>query len=128
MRADGRFAVEMVPEEAGDADVAGLFGLSKRFEGGLEATSRGRVLTALTDVPGSRGYVAVERITGRLAGRDGSFTVLHFGLMGDGEMTSMVRIVPDSGDGELASIRGEMHLNVDESGHTYSMDFELEGA
>ena len=80
----GSFEVKMSPQvqEDGVGDPSiGWMALDKQFHGGLEATSRGQMLAALTDVEGSAGYVAIERVTGKLDGRSGTFALQHSGTM-----------------------------------------------
>jgi hypothetical protein len=69
--AKGSFTVDMNPLTEADAVVGvslGRMSLGKRFEGDLAATGSGEMLTALTPVKGSAGYVALERVTGTLHG------------------------------------------------------------
>jgi len=49
--------------------------IDKQFNGDLEATSKGEMLSAMTDVKGSAGYVAIERVSGTLHGRGGTFVL-----------------------------------------------------
>ena len=56
----------------GDARL-GRLPIEKQFQGDLEATSKGEMLTGGTVVKGSAGYVAMELVTGKLHGRSGSF-------------------------------------------------------
>lgn len=65
--AKGSFAVDLKP--LSDPDVADgvtleRMSLDKRFEGDLIASGRGQMLTAVTPVQGSAGYVAIERVSG----------------------------------------------------------------
>ena len=55
--------------------------IDKQFYGGLEATSRGQMLAAMTDVEGSAGYVAIKRVSGSLDSRCGTFVLQHSGTM-----------------------------------------------
>ena len=78
--ARGSFTVEMKPQGE-TIDVEGVklgrLALDKRFEGDLAAIGKGEMLTALTPVKGSAGYVAIERVTGTLHGRSGGFVFQH---------------------------------------------------
>jgi len=56
---------------------------------------------------GSASFVGVERVTGTLAGRTGSFVLQDSGTVADGSVTGSWFVVPDSGAGELAGLRGE---------------------
>jgi Protein of unknown function (DUF3224) len=77
-RASGTFEVKLTPQEAGDKGDSGALGrmsIDKQFHGDLEGTSKGEMLTAGTHVKGSAGYVAIERVSGTLHGRSGTFVL-----------------------------------------------------
>ena len=78
-----------------------------------------------TAVEGSAGYVAIDRITGALKGRKGSFVLQHFGLMARGEGTLTVSVVPDSGTDELTGLTGTMAIEITDGKHTYAFDYSL---
>jgi hypothetical protein len=125
--AKGTFEVRMAPA-APDGPAAdptlGRMTLDKDFHGDLEGASQGQMLFAGTLVEGSAGYVAIERVTGTLHGRSGSFVLQHNGIMtrGVGELT--VQVVPDSGTGELEGLAGVMRIIVEE-GHAYELEYTL---
>ncbi|HEX2224454.1 MAG TPA: DUF3224 domain-containing protein [Thermoanaerobaculia bacterium] len=123
-RASGTFEVKMNPLTTGD-DVPGRMSLDKQFHGSLEATGKGEMLTALTSVQGSAGYVAIERVTGKLDGRGGSFVLQHSGIMNRGEPNLTITVVPDSGTGELAGIAGTMKINIADGKHSYDFEYTL---
>ena len=114
-QASGTFEVKLNPqppiENVGDSTV-GRLSIDKQFHGDLEATSKGEMLTAGTDVKGSAGYVAIERVTGALHGRDGSFALLHRGIMTRGTPELTITVVPDSGTGQLIGLAGKMSINI----------------
>lgn len=126
--AEGSFEVKLAPQapgdHPGDAGV-GRMVLDKRFSGDLEATSRGQMLTAMSSVKGSAGYVAIERVTGTLQGKTGSFVLQHSGTMNRGVPTLSVTVVPDSGTGELEGLAGSMTLKNDAGAHSYEMEYTL---
>lgn len=129
--ASGSFDVTLTPltlDQPGDDGARGRMRLDKRFHGGLDATGAGEMLTGMGDVPGSAAYVAVERISGTLDGRTGSFIVVHRGVMTRGAPELAVTIVPDSGSGELAGISGAMNLIVGNGRHDYSIVYTLPAA
>ena len=104
----------------------GRMSIDKQFHGDLEATGKGEMLMAGTAVKGSAGYVAIERVGGKLHGREGTFILQHNGIMtrGAGELT--VSVVPDSGTSELAGLAGEMAINIAANGtHSYDFDYTL---
>ncbi|MGH8277039.1 MAG: DUF3224 domain-containing protein, partial [Steroidobacteraceae bacterium] len=126
-RAAGPFDVKVTPQKP-DTQIAraanlGRLTIDKRFHGDLEGISKGEMLATQTEVPGSAGYVALERVTGKLQGRSGSFVLQHSATMKRGTPTSSVTVVPDSGSGELKGIAGKMTITVASDGaHTYEFD------
>jgi hypothetical protein len=82
--------------------------IDKQFHGDLEGTAKGQMLTAGTDVKGSAGYVAIERVTGTLHGRSGSFVLQHSGTLTKGAAQQPITLVPDSGAGQLVGLTGKM--------------------
>lgn len=107
----------------------GRMTISKHFHGGLEATSRGEMLTAMTSTKGSAGYVAIEQVTGTLDGRSGAFTLQHSGIMDRGTPHLTVNVVPDSGTGQLAGLSGTMTITIEPAGkHTYDLAYALPDA
>ena len=98
----------------------------KEFSGGMAGSSEAWMTAALTGTPGSAGYVAVERFTGSVGGRTGSFVLQHSGVMAGGEAECSVRIVPGSGTGEFAGISGTLRIDDDEGEHSYVLDYELQ--
>ncbi len=122
--AKGEFEVKLAPlGEAGA--VPGRMALDKQFRGDLKATSRGEMLMAAGSVQGSAGYVAMEQVTGMLAGKSGSFVLQHSGTMTRGMPTLRVTVVPDSGSGELAGLAGEMTLDNTGGRHTYGFEYSF---
>lgn len=126
--AKGTFEVHLQPQSpeagAGDASI-GRMAFDKRFEGELEATSKGQMLAVQTDTQGSAGYVAMERVAGTLAGRSGSFALQHSGIMNRGEPKLSVSVVPDSGTDELAGLAGEMDIDISNGDHTYVFRYQF---
>jgi hypothetical protein len=127
----GTFDVKLTPQtpEPGADASLGRMTIDKQYHGDLEARSVGQMLTAMTDIKGSAGYVAIERMTGKLHGRSGSFTLQHSGIMAHGDYQLTVTIVPDSGTSELAGIAivaGSFKINIDAAGkHSYEFDYTL---
>jgi len=128
MHASGTFHVKLGSQPAApgtEAAQLGRLSIDKQFHGDLEATSLGEMLSAGTAVPGSAGYVAIERVSGTLHGRQGSFVLMHYGLMERGTPSLRVSVVPDSGTGELAGIKGELAIRIEQGRHEYTFDYEL---
>ncbi len=129
--ASGTFEVDLTPQPAdGYADGAtlGRMTIDKRFHGDLEGTSRGQMLTGTTSVRGSAGYVAMERVTGSIAGRSGSFVLQHSGTMDRGVPRLAISVVPDSGTAQLAGLAGTMTIEVADGKHSYELEYTLPAA
>lgn len=128
-RASGEFDVKVLPQapEEGCPE-PGRMTLDKRFHGDLEATSRGQMLAIRGGVEGSAGYVAMERVSGALAGREGTFALQHIGTMERGKPGLSVTVVPDSGTGDLVGLSGKMEIIVEGGKHFYSFDYSFAAA
>jgi Protein of unknown function (DUF3224) len=126
MRANGTFEVQLTPQPSESPDVVpGRMSIDKRFHGDLEGTSRGQMLAASTSVPGSAGYVAIERFDGTLMGRRGSFVLQHSATMTRGAPELRIIVVPDSGTGELEGLSGSMTIVIESGKHSYGFDYTL---
>lgn len=128
--ASGTFEVKLTPrapEDANDPALARLT-LDKQFHGDLEGTSKGQMLSAGTAVQGSAGYVAIERVTGSLHGRSGSFVLQHNATMDRGKPSLNIIVVPDSGTGDLAGLTGKMSIDIAGGKHSYDFEYTLAGA
>jgi hypothetical protein len=127
-RAVGTFEVTTRPLDAYDdaeGSILGRMSIDKRFEGDLVGVSRGEMLTAMTPVTGSAGYVALERVEGTLHGRRGSFVLQHSGTMTRGAQELSLTVVPDSGTGELEGLAGSMAIEISNGVHAYAMEYTL---
>jgi hypothetical protein len=127
MRVTGKFDVTLKPlssDDIGDGAPLARMAIDKRYHGELEASGKGEMLTALTPLKGSAGYVAMERISGSLQGRKGSFVIQHSATMTRGVPSLSVTVVPDSGTGELAGIGGKMSIVVGDY-HAYDFEYTL---
>lgn len=130
-RATGTFEIKMTPQppyDSSDGIKLARSTISKTFHGQLEATSSVEMLSAMTSVEGSAGYVAIERVVGTLDGRAGSFIAQHNGAMARGEASLSVTIVPDSGTGALSGIAGRMTIEIVDKKHLYTLDYTLPAA
>jgi hypothetical protein len=130
-RASGSFDVKLNPLEpynrTEDAKL-GRLSIDKQFHGDLEATSQGEMLSAGTVTPGSAGYVAIERVTGTLAGKSGSFVLQHSATLNRGTPTLNISVVPDSGTEGLTGISGTMNIIIEGGKHSYEFDYTLPAA
>jgi len=121
----GPFDVKVTAQEDEGADpLLHRMTLDKQYHGDLEASGTGQMLTAGTEVKGSGAYVAIEKVTGSLQGRTGSFVLQHAGTMTRNVPQLAITVVPDSGTGQLKGITGKMMINIAPDGkHSYDFDY-----
>jgi hypothetical protein len=125
MTAKGPFDVKMTPQP-GVTEAVGRFALDKAYHGDLEGTSAGEMIAVRTAEQGSAGYVALEKVTGTLAGRTGSFALQHWGVMDKGTPDLKIMVVPDSGTDGLAGLAGTMTIDIQPGGkHFYTFTYTL---
>lgn len=128
MHATGPFEVKMIPQPAqeGVGDPAtGRMALDKQYRGDLQASGKGQMLAVGTAVEGSAGYVALERISGILHGRHGSFALQHSGTMTRGVPQLSITVVPDSGTEELLGLAGTLAISMVDGKHAYDFNYTL---
>ena len=122
--ASGTFEVKLTPQATGDKDApVGRMSIDKQFHGDLEGTSKGEMLTAMTSVKGSAGYVAIEKVSGTLQGHRGTFIFQHTGTMDRGAPQLSIMVVPDSGTEELGGLSGKMTIKIAEGKHSYEFEY-----
>ena len=130
MIASGTFSVEFSPidlaHSGNDQVQLGAMEIVKQYSGDLTGEATGTMLSALTEVEGSAGYVAIEQFTGSLGELEGGFTLQHFGTVDNGEERLLLEIVPDSGTEELTGIRGEMSITKKRGLHFYEFEYVVE--
>ncbi len=127
-RAAGTFDVKLNPLDLGLAvtdPMLARMSIDKEFHGDLQGTSVGQMLSAGTAVKGSAGYVAIERVTGTLHGRAGTFVFQHTGTVNRGVPQLSVTVVPDSGTGDLAGLAGRLDIVIADKQHSYTFDYTL---
>lgn len=128
MQATGPFDVKLAPQPpaAGiESANLGRMTIDKQFHGDLEAISLGEMLSAMSQVQGSAGYVAIERVNGTLHGKRGSFVLQHHGIMDRGVPQLSVMVVPDSGTDELTGLSGTMQIVIEQGKHSYMFDYSI---
>jgi hypothetical protein len=129
MKISGTFEIETKPikgyAEGKDGVSMNRMSIDKIFHGKLNASSKGEMLAAMSPVKGSAGYVAIEQVSGELAGKKGSFVLQHFGTMDKGKERLILEVVPDSGTGELEGLSGSMEINREKGDHFYVFEFEM---
>ncbi len=123
--ARGTFEPKLTPVPM-HSPALGRMTIDKEIHGDLEATTQGEMLSAMTAVKGSAGYVAMELVTGTLNGRKGSFVLQHYAFMNRGVPDLKVVVVPDSGTEELVGISGSFRIVIEGKKHLYEFEYTLE--
>lgn len=126
--ATGAFVVQLAPlpvEGQPEGSKIGRMSIDKTITGDLVATTKGQMLSAMTDVKGSAGYVAIERVEGTLHGKAGTFVLQHTGTMNRGERSLSVTVVPDSGTAALEGIAGTFDIIIADGQHRYEFRYTL---
>lgn len=96
--------------------------VTKAFTGEIEGEGKLEYLMVYRSAD-SASFVGMERVTGRVAGRAGSFVFLHRGTFEGGVAKDTWVVVPGSGTGELRGLRGEVHFAA---GHATSYSVTLD--
>jgi hypothetical protein len=126
--ATGNFEIKMVRQPIAEEEAKTIsvrMTSDKQFHGDLEGTSTGEMLGVYTAVKDSAGYVAMERVSGKLKGREGTFFLQHSSTMARGIQQQSIIVVPDSGTGELAGLAGSMIIKITDGKHFYEFDYKL---
>ncbi len=126
MKATGPFDVKMIPQDDKSVDGVTRMLIDKQYHGDLEGTGKGQMLTGGISASKSGAYVAIEKFTGTLQGRTGTFVLHHTGIMTNGKPDLTILIAPDSGTGQLVGIAGKMTVNIAADGkHSYDFEYTL---
>jgi hypothetical protein len=124
--AKGTFEVKITPQEDAALDKTfSRMSIDKQIHGDLEATSKGLMLATGGPKEGSGGYVALERVTGTLGGRTGSFTLQHNATMQNGKGDLNIVVVPGSGTEQLAGLSGKFNIEIKDGKHYYDLEYTL---
>jgi hypothetical protein len=126
--ATGTFEVKLTPLDPAfksEDNSIGRYSIDKQFHGALEGTSKGEILSGGGTVKGSGGYVAIERVTGTLDGRTGTFILQHNGTMQGGVFHLNVIVIPDSATTQLTGLQGSMDIIIKDGKHSYEFTYTL---
>lgn len=124
--ASGPFDVKMIPQQDTIGDGLTRMLIDKLYHGNLEASAKGEMLTGGMSANHSGAYVAMEKVTGTLQGKTGTFALHHTGIMDRGTPELTILVAPDSGTGQLAGIAGKMTINIAADGkHSYDFEYTL---
>jgi Protein of unknown function (DUF3224) len=67
----------------------------------------------------------IERVTGTLRGRNGSFVLQHAAVVNRGMPELRIAVVPDSGTGQLTGLSGTMNIKIADGKHSYDFEYTL---
>lgn len=126
--AKGSFDVKVIPITVADSLDTGGFGrmaLDKKFSGDLSGTSVGQMIASGDPSQNMGGYVALEKVTGTLDGRSGTFVMMHNGTMTPAAMEMRITVVPGSGTGQLSGLAGDFTIIFEGKNHHYTFDYTL---
>lgn len=123
--ATGSFTVEVKPLSPNPAEGITRYSINKQIHGGLEAATQGEMFSAGDPKSGHAGYVAIERVTGSLDGKQGSFVLQHFATMDANGLRMQVSIVPGSGTDALRGINGTFEITITNGQHNYDLAYTL---
>jgi hypothetical protein len=99
--------------------------LTKTFTGALAGKGLVEMLS-VANAEGPRSYVALERVTGTLDGREGSFVFKHVGDVTGAGPTLELTVVPGTGTGALAGLTGRGRIDIDAAGkHTLIFEYQI---
>ncbi len=129
MRASGTFDVKLAPvgsDSTPEGPNLARLSIDKVFKGDLDGVSKGEMITAAgIAVKESAAYSAVERVTGTLHGKKGSFALQHTGIMDRGKPSLTITVVPDSGTGALVGLTGKMDIIIEGKEHKYVFEYAV---
>jgi hypothetical protein len=124
--ATGTFEVKLVPQDDKSADTSiGRMTFTKQWSGDINGSSTGQMLTGGDLKTGSAGYVAMEKVTGAVKGRKGSFIFQHSATMSAGQGDLNITIVPGSGTEELKGISGKLTIKIEGGKHFYDFEYTI---
>jgi hypothetical protein len=99
--------------------------VSKTFTGDIEGEGQVEYLMMYRG-DGSATFVGLERVSGRIGGRSGTFVLQRTGVFEGGQARESYAVVPGSGTGELAGLRGEGSSAVGHgSEHPFALTYQL---
>lgn len=128
-RANGQFAIKNWDEkpysEGPDLPKLTRATVTKTFTGDVEGEGLVEYLMMYAG-DGSATFVGLERITGRIAGKSGSFVLQRTGTFEGGQAKESYTVIAGSGTGELRGLRGSGTSSVGHGmEHPFVLEYEL---
>ena len=129
-RAEGTFTVASWAEDTyQDLDGQGKLTRAKvgyQLSGGIEGEATWEALMFYR-ADGTAEYTGLQQVTGRIAGRAGTCVMVADGAFADGAASGTWRVIPGSGTGGLAGLRGSgTAVAATTPPGTFTLDYELD--
>jgi len=128
MRANARFDIKGWDEkpysEEPDRPKLTRASVTKTYTGDIEAEAHVEYLMMYRG-DGNASFVGLHHVTGSVGGRSGSFVLQSSGTYADNTARVTWFVVPGSGTGELAGIRGKMEIIIEGKKHSYALEYAL---
>ena len=127
--ANARFAIKSWDEKAysegPDLPKLTRASVSKTFTGDIEGEGQIDYLMMYRS-DGSATFVGLERVTGRIGARSGTFVLQRTGVFEGGQAKESYTVVPGSATGQLVGLRGEGRSAVGHGAeHPFALDYEV---
>jgi hypothetical protein len=127
--ANARFAIKSWDEkpysEGPDLPKLTRASVSKTYTGDISGEGQVEYLMMYRS-DGSATFLGLERITGRLTGKTGSFVLQRTGVFEGGQAKETYSIIPGSGTGELHGLTGDGRSAVGHGmEHPFTLSYEL---
>ncbi len=127
--ATARFAIKSWDEkpysEGQDLPKLTRASVTKTFTGEIEGEGQVEYLMMYRS-DGSATFVGLERVSGRIGAKSGSFVLQRLGVFEDGQAQESYSVIPGSATGQLRGLRGEGRTTVGHgTEHPFTLDYEL---
>ena len=127
--ANARFAIKSWDEkpysEGPDLPKLTRASVTKTLTGDIEGEGKVEYLMMYRG-DGSASFVGLERVTGRVGGKAGTFVLQRSGVFESGRAKESYSVVPGSATGELRGLRGDGSSAVGHGAeHPFTLDYDL---
>jgi hypothetical protein len=127
--ANARFAIKSWDENPYGEVVAGTkltrASVTKTYTGDIEGEGQVEYLMMYRS-DGSATFVGLERVSGRVGGKSGTFVLQRTGMFEGGQAKESYAVISDSGTGDLQGLRGDGSSAVGHGmEHPFILSYEL---
>ena len=99
--------------------------MSHIYTGHIEGEAAVQYLVTQNEA-GKGNFVALEKVTGRVGGRSGSFVLQRIGAFDNGKVKQTLVVMPGSGTGDLSGLSGQATFEGDQHQESYPITFHYE--